>query len=73
MASKDPLFQGLPQAALRIPAGAASHLRVQLGKALLPSSLLRLMSGLSSSQVVGRRASVPNELMSHDLSCFFAM
>lgn len=67
MALQEPLFQGPSQAAVKISAGAAA-VKVHMGKGLPPSSFMWLMSGLSSSQVVGLRVSIPNELMSTDPS-----
>lgn len=75
MTLQDSLFQGPWQAVVKIsvPAGATVISKSQLGKELLPSSLTWLISGLSFLLVVRLRTSVPNELMSSDLSWFLAI
>lgn len=48
------LFQGLSQAAVKVLTGAAGHLSMA-GVDPLPSSLMWLLAGLSSSQAVDQR------------------
>lgn len=52
--------------------GLQCHLKAQLEEDALPSSLMWLLAGFSSSQAVEFGASVPHSLLPRDLSQFFA-